>query len=111
MHEEETMMATVINYQKYVNAKEEEKKRIKQISTLSTKSKNIEGLLHNIDNCVGCSFVTKHFGEMNQIIGKENIIDPATLDVIISSLKAYNAKIHEQIKELNSYDTKTAISI
>lgn len=95
-------MATVISYQKYVNAKEEEKKRIKQVSTLATKSKNIEGLLHNIDNCVGCSFVTKHFGEMNQIVGKENMLDSATLDMIINALKDYNCNIIKHINELNS---------
>lgn len=94
-------MTDIIKFQEYVNAKDEEKKRIKQISILSTKSKNIKGLLHNIDTSVGCSFVTRHFGEMNQIVGKESIIDPATLDVIIVSLKDYYNKICEQIKELN----------
>lgn len=96
-------MADIIKFQEYVNAKDEEKKRIKQISILSTKSKNIEGLLHNIASSVGCSFVTKHFGEMSQIVGKENILDSATLDVIINSLKDYNSKICEMIKELNGF--------
>lgn len=44
---------------------------------------------------------------MNQIVGKENIIDSAMLDVIINSLKDYNSKICEQIKELNDYADKS----
>ena len=107
---EEELMADIIKFQQYVNAKDEEKRRIKQVSLLSTKSKNIEGLLHNISNSVGCSFVTKHFGEMNQIVGKENILDPAMLEAIINFLKDYNSKICEQIKELSGYDTKVTIS-
>ena len=99
-------MAVIINFQQYVNAKDEEKRRIKQVSLLSTKSKNIEGLLHNISNSVGCSLVTRHFGEMNQIVGKENIIDSVMLDVIINSLKDYNNKICEQINELIDYIDK-----
>ena len=103
-------MADIIKFREYVNSKEEEKKRIKKVSVLSTKSKSIEGLLHNINNSVGCSFVTRHFGEMNQIVGKENIIDPDILNVIIDSLKDYDIKIHEQINELNSYGVQTAIT-
>lgn len=95
-------MADIIKFSEYVNAREEEKKRIKQVSILSTKSQNIEGLLHNIDSSIGGSLLTKHIGEMNQVVGKENILDPATLDVIINSLKDYNYKILEQINELNS---------
>lgn len=103
-------MADIIKFQEYVNARDEEKKRIKQVSMFSTKSKNIECLLHNIGNSVSCSFVTRHFGEMNQIVGKENIIDPDILGVIIDSLKDYNSKIQEQINELNSYGTQTTIT-
>ena len=47
---------------------------------------------------------------MNQIVGKENILDPAMLEAIINFLKDYNSKICEQIKELNGYDTKVTIS-
>lgn len=50
---EEELMADIIKFQQYVNAKDEEKRRIKQISLLSTKSKNIKGLLHNISDSVG----------------------------------------------------------
>ena len=82
-------MADIIKFQEYVDSKEEEKKRIKKVSVLSTRSKNIEGLLHNINNCIGCSLVTRHFGEMNQIVGKENIIDQDMLNVIIDSLDNY----------------------
>ena len=103
-------MADIIKFKEYVNSKEEEKKRIKKVSVLSTKSKSIEDLLHNINNSVGCSFVTRHFGERNQIVGKENMIAPDILNVIIDSLNDYDNKIHEQINELNSYGTQTAIT-
>lgn len=103
-------MADIIKFQEYVNAKEEEKKRIKNVSILSTKSKSIEGLLHNIENSVGCSFVTRHFGEMNQVVGKENMIDSDILNVIINSLKDYNANIGEQISKLNSCGVQTVIT-
>lgn len=94
-------MADIINFKQYVDAKDEEKRRIKQVSILSTMNKNVEGLIHNISNSVGCSFVTKHFGELNQIFEKENMIDSAMLNIIIVSLREYNNNIQAQIKELN----------
>lgn len=94
------MLNNIIKFQEYINAKEEEKKRIKQVSVLFAKSKNIEGILHSISNSVGCSFVTKHFNELNQIVGKENIIDDELLNVIINSLNDYNININERIKGL-----------
>lgn len=81
------------------------KKRIKQVSVLFAKSKNIEGVLHSISNSVGCSFVTKHFNELNQIVGKENVIDDELLNVIINFLNDYNININERIKCLNGYRT------
>lgn len=97
-------MADIINFQKYISSKEEEKERIKRVSALSTRSKNIESLLHDIDSSIGCSLTTRHFGEMNQIIAKDNIIDPDTLSVIFNSLNNYYNAICEQIKELNGCD-------
>ena len=94
-------MADIINFQKYVNAEDEKKKCIRQASILLSKRKDIEVLLHNIDNSIECSIITRHIGEMSQIVGKENLIDPATLDVITNSLKDYKNKICEQINELN----------
>lgn len=97
-------MADIINFQKYISSKEEEKERIKRVSVLSTKSKNIEGLLHDINSSIGCSLTTRHFGEMNQIVAKDNIIDPDMLNVIFDSLNNYYNAICEQIKELNGCD-------
>ena len=65
----------IINFQQYVNAKEEEKKRIRRVSTLSNRCSNIDGILHSMSDSLGVSLVTKHFGELNQIVGKEHIID------------------------------------
>lgn len=106
-------MADIINFQKYLAVKDEEKKRIRQVSILLSKRRDIEGLLHNISNSVGCSIVTRYIGEMNQIVGKENIniLDSTTLDVIINSLKDYNNKICEQIKELNSLVNRNNIIV
>lgn len=100
-------MADIIKFQEYVGSNEEEKKRIKKVSVLSSKSKNIEDLLYCIKNSVSCSFVTRHFGERNQIVGKENIIDSDILDVIINSLDDYYNDICGQIRELNSYGAGT----
>lgn len=94
-------MANIINFQNYVNSNEEEKRRIKKMLVLSTMNKNIEGLLYNIKDSVGCSFVTKHVGEMNQIIGKENMLDSNMIDVIVESLSAYRNTVCKQIDELN----------
>lgn len=102
-------MADIIKFQEYVGSKEEEKKRIKRISVLSTKCKDIEGLLHNINSSIGCSLVTKHFGEMNQIIGRQNILDSDMLDVIIDSLDGYYNDICGQIRELNGCGAGTVI--
>lgn len=95
-------MAVIINFQTYVNAKTEEKQRIKKILMLSSKRDSILGLLHNMNNCIGVSFVTKHLGELNQIIGKENVIENDLLDVIISSIKKYEEDIQNEISDLKS---------
>lgn len=95
-------MAVIINYQAYVNAKTEEKQRIKKILMLSSKRDSILGLLHNINNCIGVSFVTKHLGELNQIVGKEDVIESDLLDVIISSIKKYEEDIQNEISNLKS---------
>ena len=102
-------MADIIKFQEYVKSKEEEKRRIKRVSVLSTRSKNIEGLLHNINSSIGCSLVTRHFGEMNQIVGRENILDPDMLNVIIDSLDDYYNDICGQIRELNGCGAGTVI--
>lgn len=96
-------MGKIINFQQYVNSKEEEKKRVKRINTLSTMADNIQGLLHNINNSVGCSIVTKHIGEMNQIVGKESILDSYMLSIIIQSLDNYHNSLCEQVNELNEF--------
>ena len=103
-------MADIIHFQEYVYSKEEEKKRIKKISALSMRSKNIKSILHNIGSSIGCSLITKHFGEMNQIVGKDNIIDSDMQDVITDALESYDKEIHKQINELNSYVTQTVIT-
>lgn len=95
-------MAVIINYQMYVNAKTEEKQRIKKILMLSSKRDNILRLIDNINNCIGVSFVTKHLGELNQIVGKEDVIESDLLDVIISSIKKYEEDIQNEISKLKS---------
>lgn len=95
-------MAVIISYQMYVNAKTEEKQRIKKILMLSSKRDNILELLNNINNCIEVSFVTKHLGEFNQIVGKEDVIESDLLDVIISSIKKYEETIQNEISNLKS---------
>lgn len=102
-------MADIINFQQYVNSKEEEKKRIKRITTLSTIVDNVQGLLHNINDSLSCSLITKHLGEMNQIIGKENILDSNMLSIIVQSLSTYCNTLHDQIDELNDCCITTII--
>lgn len=94
-------MAEIINFQQYKNIKEEEKKRLKLVSTLSNRCANIDGLLHSMNDSIGVSFVTKHFGEMNQIVGKEHLIDDALYDVIVNSLSDYKKSLNDEIVELN----------
>ena len=94
-------MADIIKFQEYVHASDEEKKRIKMISTLLTKSRNIKGILSAINNCVGCSLVTRQINEKNQVIGRENVIDSDMMSVIINAIKNYDSRIQEKIQELN----------
>lgn len=68
-------MATVINFQEYVNAKEEEKRRLKRISSLMSRKEYMQKLAYSIKDSIGCSFITKDMGEMNQVIGREHILD------------------------------------
>ena len=50
-------MADIIKFQEYVYSKEEKKKCIKKISALSTRSKNIKSILHNIGSSIECSLI------------------------------------------------------
>ena len=92
----------IINFQNYVNVKEEEKRRIKRVSALSNRCTNIDGILHSMSDGVGVSFLTKHFGEMNQIVGKEHIIDDGLYDVIVNALSDYKKSLKDEIEKLNN---------
>ena len=94
-------MAEIIDFQQYKNMKEEEKKRLKLVSTLSNRCDNIDDLLHSINDSIGVSFVTKHFGEMNQIVGREYLIDDALYDVVVNALSDYKKSLNDKIVELN----------
>ena len=91
----------IINFQQYVNAKEEEKKRIRRVSTLSNRCASIDGILHSMSDSLGVSLVTKHFGELNQIVGKEHIIDDGLYDVIVNALSDYKKSLKDEIEALN----------
>lgn len=91
----------IINFQQYVNAKEEEKKRIRRVSALSNRCASIDGILHSMSGSIGVSLVTKHFGELNQIVGKEHIIDDGLYDVIVNALSNYKKSLTDEIKALN----------
>lgn len=93
-------MADIINFQAYVNAESEEKLRIKKVSMLSSKREYISGLLHSIENCIGVSLVTKHFGEADQIVGRESVIESGLLEAVVSSIRKYEEDIQNEIKEL-----------
>ena len=88
----------IINFQQYVNAKEEEKRRIRRVSDLSNRCANIDGILHSMNDSLGASIVTKHFGEMNQIVGKEHIIDDGLYDVIVNALSDYKKSLKNEMK-------------
>lgn len=94
----------IISFQQYVNAKEEEQKRIRRIFTLSNRCASIDGILHSMSDSVGVSFVTKHFGELNQIVGKEHIIDDGLYDVIVNALSDYKKSLRDEIEKLNNSD-------
>ena len=90
----------VINFQRYVNAKEDEKRRIKTISVLNNRLSAINAILNSIDDCIGVSLVTKYFGESNEIVGKEHIIDNSMCQIIVSSILDYKETIKNTIEEL-----------
>ena len=54
-----------------------------------------------MSDSVGVSFITKHFGELNQIVGKEHIIDDGLYDVIVNALSDYKKSLRDEIEELN----------
>ena len=91
----------IINFKQYVNAKEEEQKRIRRVSALLNRCASIDGILHSMSDSIGVSFVTKHFGELNQIVGKEHIIDDGLYDVIVNALSDYKKSLKDEIEALN----------
>lgn len=95
-------MDNIINFQAYVNAKDEEKKMIKQISMLSTKRDCALELLHNINNSIGISLVTKNFSELNQVIARENNIGKDLLNIIVAAIEQYKEDIQHEIDDLEN---------
>ena len=54
-----------------------------------------------MSDSLGVSLVTKHFGELNQIVGKEHIIDDGLYDVIVNALSDYKKSLKDEIEALN----------
>ena len=54
-----------------------------------------------MSDSIGVSFVTKHFGELNQIVGKEHIIDDGLYNVIVNALSDYKKSLKDEIEALN----------
>lgn len=54
-----------------------------------------------MSDSLGVSLVTKHFGELNQIVGKEHIIDDGLYDVIVNALSDYKKSLKDKIETLN----------
>ena len=94
-------MATVINFQEYVNAKEEEKRRLKRISSLMSRKEYMQKLAYSIKDSIGCSFITKDMGEMNQVIGREHILDDDLRRIVMEAIRQHNIKVQEEIEELS----------
>ena len=94
-------MATVINFQEYVNAKEEEKRRLKRISSLMSRKEYMQKLAYSIKDFIGCSFITKDMGEMNQVIGREHILDDDLRRIVMEAIRQHNIKVQEEIEELS----------
>lgn len=94
----------IINFQQYTNAKEEEQKRIRRVSSLSNRCANIDGILHSMSDSLGVSLVTKHFNELNQIIGKEHVIDKELNSVVVNTLSDYKKSLKDKIEKLNKCD-------
>ena len=57
-----------------------------------------------MSNSLGVSLVTKHFGELNQIVGKEHIIDDGLYDVIVNALSDYKKSLVGEIEKLSNSD-------
>lgn len=93
-------MANIIFFKTYINAKEEERKRIKNLSLLSDKRDKLFHLLHAINGCAGCSFIIKSPGKNNQINLNEYMVDKDLLNVIMIAIKEYNKGIQDKIKAL-----------
>lgn len=96
-------MTEIINFQQYKNMKDEEKQRLKLISTLSDKCTNIDILLHSLCDSIGISFVTKHFQEGNQIVSKEHYLDDDLCNIIGDALFDYKKSLTDEIIKLNKY--------
>lgn len=94
-------MAEIINFQNWVNMKQEERDRLKKISVLSNMSALVDGIIHNIYDSVGVSIVTKYFNEVNQLVGREHALDSEILNAIVEALITYKDSLCEKIEELN----------
>lgn len=88
-------MAVIIDFNKYIEAKEYEKQCMRLNAQLIVKRNNLEGLLNNLQRDGRCTLNTRHYGE-----NTEYLIYGDLLDVIIDSIKSHIADIERKIDQL-----------
>lgn len=91
----------VIDFQSYIKAKEDEKKRAKRVISLLSRKDSISKLLHNIDSSLGVSILTKHANNMNQIVHEEHMLDKDLLKLVISAVQGYKDNLQSEIDKMD----------
>ncbi|MCI8661511.1 MAG: hypothetical protein HFG54_14920 [Lachnospiraceae bacterium] len=90
-------MADIIFFKAYVRAKEDERKRMRNISMLLSKKENLFTLLHKMYDCIGCSFIVENFGKNYQVYENEYEIDKELLNILLQTMQKYYDELQNRI--------------
>lgn len=94
-------MGDVVSLNNYKNARDEEKRRVKNVLAVQTKIDNVGALIHNIDKCDNVSVVTTNYEYGVGVTGKENLLDVDTVEIIRDAIIAYKDKLSFNLSQLN----------
>lgn len=94
-------MGNVVILEAYKQSKEEERKRVRKVLSISNRISVIEGIIKNISEGAGTSIVTKHFDGLLSF-NKEVPLDEILSNTIYDIFYKYRDELKAELDKLNN---------
>lgn len=95
-------MGEVVILEAYKQSKEEERKRIRKVLSVSNRISVVDGIIKNINEGVGTSIVTRHFDGFLGFDNKEVQLDEILSNIVYDILYKYREELKAELDKLNS---------